>query len=124
MNTAYASSCIERKRKNAVALCKAVVKYLEAEDGKEEIDTLLDTALDRLAEVSLKMRDAHLRAVAERETLSQVAIRRENNKKRAKIRRISVAQGEKEKTIMAMLRTKQGREFLHEFLERKASDDV
>lgn len=60
-----------RRRKQALQLVKSIEFYLRAEDGHEEIDTLLDKTLDCLAEVSVAMNGYWRRAVDEREQLER-----------------------------------------------------
>lgn len=65
MNTPHANSQVERKRKNAVVLCKSIRKILEA-NIEGQIDSYLDEALDRLAEVHMAMHETHEKALKER----------------------------------------------------------
>jgi hypothetical protein len=59
-----------RKRKNLRQLCKAVIHYCDGPGG-EEIDTLCADAIVCLAQVSLLMKGAHLRAVEEQELANE-----------------------------------------------------
>lgn len=77
MNTLRGNSPVERKRKNVVQNCKALIKLMQVEDGREEIDSLLDEALDCLAKVMLRAKGAHDRAVKERQEYEKEMAKRE-----------------------------------------------
>jgi len=77
------------QRKSIVQTCKAVIKYMEVEDGREEIDTLLDEAACALANVSQKMHDYWVRALMEREAEEARQAGRSYARSHAKVKKIT-----------------------------------
>lgn len=76
VNTKRANTPVERKRKNAITVCKHILKILQS-DIEDEIDTHLDAALDALAEVHMQLHGAHERALEERRELEALEEARE-----------------------------------------------
>jgi hypothetical protein len=64
---------IERTRVQIVQQAKALITYAE---GPGEIDSLLEDALRKLTDVMTLMKDAHWRAIHERELAAKVEARR------------------------------------------------
>ena len=77
------------QRKSIVQTCRAVIKYMEVEDGREEIDTLLDEAACALANVSQRMHDYWIRAVREREAEEARQAQRAYARDHTKVTRIT-----------------------------------
>ena len=77
------------KRRNIVELCKAVIKYMDVQDGREEIDTLLDKAAIGLADVSQRMHDYWIRALDEREAEEARQAARTEAREHARVNKIT-----------------------------------
>jgi hypothetical protein len=92
------------RRKSIVQTCRAVIKYMEVDDGREEIDSLLDEAACCLANVSQKMHDYWVRAMKEREAEEARLAKREQAMSRAKPRRITPGIGRAKATLTKMLK--------------------